>query len=215
MKPMLNIDHAKCVKCGACVDVCPVKVIEKKPGDFPESVVWAPKACITCGHCVCVCPKGAISHKDIQVDKCGTVDEKLFINTAQVEQLLKGRRSIRVYKKDKIDRKVIEKLIDIARMAPTGHNLQQVKWKVVTDDNTLKLYKGMVIDWMKHTLGTDPDIAKKFQMKGVVAAYEAGIDIVLRDAPSLVITYASKDDRMALGASTIALSFLDVAAPVF
>ncbi|MCH5304623.1 MAG: nitroreductase family protein [Ruminococcus sp.] len=50
---------------------------------------------------------------------------------------LKGRRSIRKYKIDKVDTKLIEKVIDTARFAPTWKNSQTARYNIVTDE-TLK-----------------------------------------------------------------------------
>ena len=60
---IFNISEDKCVKCGMCAEVCPVKLIVFKPERFPRQVPWAEKVCIDCGHCVSVCPQGALNHR--------------------------------------------------------------------------------------------------------------------------------------------------------
>jgi nitroreductase len=52
-------------------------------------------------------------------------------------EVLQSRRSVRQYKNQKVDRKVLEKLIDSARIAPSGVNRQEWKF-VVVDDEDLK-----------------------------------------------------------------------------
>ena len=58
------IDTSKCVKCGICVNHCPVpgKAVEFKNGkDNPP--VYDYKKCIRCYCCQEMCPKHAISAK--------------------------------------------------------------------------------------------------------------------------------------------------------
>ena len=50
------------------------------------------------------------------------------------EAILK-RRSIRKYKQDKIEESVLKKLVNAARMAPYGANLQPLKFCIVSDRN--------------------------------------------------------------------------------
>jgi len=47
----------------------------------------------------------------------------------------------------------------------------------------------------------------------VIAGWEMGIDAVLRGAPHLVLCHAPKDNMMARAAGTIALAYLELAAP--
>ena len=52
-----KIDKSKCIGCGACVNVCPVKVYELKNGKAHPSF---PEKCIGCKACESVCPVKAI-----------------------------------------------------------------------------------------------------------------------------------------------------------
>lgn len=52
-----------------------------------------------------------------------------------VLEVLRGRRSIRKYKKNMpLDKEIIEKIIDVARFAPTARGNQGWEFVVVTDD---------------------------------------------------------------------------------
>ncbi|NLJ40489.1 MAG: nitroreductase family protein [Clostridiales bacterium] len=50
--------------------------------------------------------------------------------------IIKGRRTIRKYKQDRIDPKILKDLADGARLAPSGANLQPLEYLIV-DDPTL------------------------------------------------------------------------------
>jgi len=54
-----TIDREKCLKCGACVGVCPVLSLELKE----NGIVNDKKKCTLCGICEKVCPVGAIKVK--------------------------------------------------------------------------------------------------------------------------------------------------------
>ncbi|MFW6409506.1 MAG: nitroreductase family protein [Halanaerobiales bacterium] len=54
------------------------------------------------------------------------------------EKLLRERRTIREYTDQEIDSKTLENIVDIARFAPTGNNVQPWEMVVVTDEKKLK-----------------------------------------------------------------------------
>ena len=51
-----NINNKKCLKCGACVGVCPVLALELKQDGIKNN----PDKCTLCGICEKVCPVKAI-----------------------------------------------------------------------------------------------------------------------------------------------------------
>ncbi|MCX8158385.1 MAG: ferredoxin family protein [Candidatus Diapherotrites archaeon] len=53
------IDYSKCIKCGTCVNVCPMQVFIMK--DKPE--VAHPEKCVQCKACEVSCPTQAIKVK--------------------------------------------------------------------------------------------------------------------------------------------------------
>ena len=57
---MVAVVNDKCIKCGACSDVCPVDAFHVGETMF----VADPDACISCGVCVSECPQEAIAMID-------------------------------------------------------------------------------------------------------------------------------------------------------
>ncbi|KGK90222.1 nitroreductase family protein [Clostridium sp. HMP27] len=55
-----------------------------------------------------------------------------------VIECIKKRRSIRRYKADKVEHKVIEELIDCARWAPSWNNCKAVRYTVIEKDNEIQ-----------------------------------------------------------------------------
>ena len=59
---LIEIIEAKCVKCYACVRICPVQAIKVDVNrDVPKIVH---ERCIGCGSCVTICSPEAIAYQD-------------------------------------------------------------------------------------------------------------------------------------------------------
>ncbi|QTA93793.1 nitroreductase family protein [Desulfonema magnum] len=206
-------DQKKCKRDGICVAECPMGIIALKDQNAtPVPADDANELCINCGHCVAVCPHGALSLKTMSPEQCPPVQKDLQFTPEQVEYLLRSRRSVRVYKNKAVDRKIISKLIDMARFAPSGHNLQPVRWLVICDSAEVRKLASLVADWMRYMVREQPDMVKGLHMERLVRRWDAGDDVICRDAPHVIVAHAPKDERTAPAASTIALSYLELAA---
>lgn len=213
---LFTIDEKKCTRTGICVAECPASIVAMTDdGTVPYPVEGAENICINCGHCVAVCPHGAISLATMNVDDSPSIDKKLKMNTKQVELLLRSRRSIRTYQEKDVIKEDVEKVIDLARYAPTGSNSQQIHWKVYHSRGRIRELTEKAVDWMRYIVGKQEPIAEQYRMARIVEGWENGIDIITRDAPGLIITHAPKDYAVAQIDSAIALTFVDLAAPAF
>ena len=148
------------------------------------------------------------------VEQCTNLKEALNISPNQGEQFFKSRRSIRNFKRTQINKEKIEQLIDIARYAPSGLNLQPVKWLVIQDTEEVKKLSGIVIDWMKQEVANNSPMVSFLHLDAIIASWEKGIDFISRDAPHLIIAYGLVADQTAQGSCTIALTHLELAASV-
>lgn len=54
------IDNEKCVKCGNCVEICPVDVYYGSDGGQIPTVMYG-LDCFFCSACILECPTGAIA----------------------------------------------------------------------------------------------------------------------------------------------------------
>lgn len=207
------IDQSKCARDGLCAKECPMSLLTMKGStSFPEGIEDAEKRCVKCGHCVAVCPHDAISIDGLNSNDCIQINKELLPSVDQTESLIKSRRSIRKYSDKNVEREKIEKLIDIARFAPTGGNSQQVEWLVINSRDEVKKLAGAVVDFIRQLIEDKHPIAEKYSLSGLVKAWDAGIDGIFRGAPGLVIAHATKEYNLATVDCTIALSYLDLAA---
>ncbi len=210
----IEIDDTKCKKDGICVLECPAAIIhqpDKKSS--PEMVAGGDEMCLVCGHCVSVCPHGALEHKKTPRANCPPIDADLVIDTKQAAQFLRSRRSIRNFKKKQVEKEEIQFLIDNARYAPTGSNSQTVEWTVHTDAAQIREIADLSIEWMREFVKSATaagGAVAYFPM--IVAAYDAGIDTITRNAPCLVTASAPKTNFSGMADLSLALSYLELIA---
>lgn len=213
---LFMVDEEKCKRDGVCVTECPAKIIELKDKDsVPTPIEGAEELCINCGHCVAVCPHGAFFHRAMSPDQCPPVQSEWLLGPERVEHFLRARRSIRTYKDESVGREVLTKLIDIARFAPSGHNLQPVRWLVIYQRDEVHRFAGLIVDWMRHLVKEDSPLVQLLHMDRIIYAWDEGLDRVCRDAPHIIVAHAPKEERTAPAACTIALTYLELAAPSF
>lgn len=211
--PLFSVDETRCKRDGFCVAECPAKIIEMTTKDaVPTPIQGAEELCINCGHCAAVCPHEALSLKTMGIADCPPVRREIMPHQEQVELFLKARRSTRTYKKQSVDRPTLEKLIDVARYAPSGHNLQPVNWLVIEDTEKLRALAGLVVDWMREVMEHHPVLAQSMHFERVVSAWEKGQDRIMRGAPHLIVAHGSKTLPPAQAACIIALTYLELAA---
>ena len=214
--PLITVDSKKCQRDGICLAECPAGLLEMKGEEaFPTPIEKAEEFCLHCGHCVTVCPRGALSLSDMNPENCPPVKKELCLGPDHCEQFLRSRRSIRNYKEKSVPKDSLTRLIEIARYAPSGHNLQPVQWLVIEKTEVVHRLAGLVADWMRFLIKEKPELAEPMHLDRVVAAWDQGIDRICRGAPHLIVAHALKNLQPAQAACTIALTYLDLAAPAF
>jgi len=209
---LIEVQQHTCNQDGLCSAVCPMKIISFSKGGYPAQVAGAEELCIRCGHCVAVCPTGSLRHADLPLEECPPIRRELLLSEEQSRQFLRGRRSIRNYRDQTVSRETLQKLIETARYAPSGHNSQGAGWLVVDKREELDRLRGIMTDWVRWMLTNVAELASSLHMDRVLKRIERGEDVILRGAPALIVAHGSKTDRMALSSCTIALSYLELAA---
>jgi len=209
---IIQVDQKTCSQCGICAEACGRGLIDFQVNNYPEPNTVAESECITCGHCVVVCPTGSLTHRDMPVEKCPTIQESLRITAEQCEHFLKSRRSIREYENKPVPRDVIAQLIETARYAPTGHNDQDVEWLVIDNREDLRRLRRIGVDWLNWISSNQPQVASSLNIERMLERDKNGENVLLRDAPVIVVAHADKNSLIAIVNCTIALSYFDLAA---
>jgi len=213
---LLTIDKEKCKQDGLCAADCPTGIIRfQGQGHYPELIPNADAMCLRCGHCVAVCPHGALDHAQVPRADCPPIDRALALSERQAEQFLRSRRSVRRFEDQPVAQATLQRLIEIARYAPTSSNMQLVEWTVINDRDRLNELAAQVIQWMRGIVEADPQCKAMPYLPMLIKGWDNGDDVVLRSAPCLVTAMAPTQDRNGMVNLTLALSYLELAAPVF
>jgi nitroreductase/NAD-dependent dihydropyrimidine dehydrogenase PreA subunit len=204
----IQVDRNKCISCGACSYVCPRGIIYMD-GEWPVS--QDESFCIACGHCVAACPNEALNNIKTPLKNQLPVSHPI-LEAEKAYHFLRSRRSIRHFTKEPVGRGKLLQLLDIARFAPTGSNGQGVSYVVIQDRDTLAKISVATVDWMEGQIKSDPELAKRYS--GYVRIFrETGRDIVLRDAPCLVVATAPKNIGRGWENTRYSLSYVELYAP--
>lgn len=178
-KDFIRLNSEACIRCGFCIDDCPTCVLEM--GEAGPQV--REDQCIECGHCVSVCPTEAIDN--IRTPRAGqeTINPAKLPSKESAAYFLRTRRSIRGFRPEPVPRETVLELLDLARLAPTGGNTQNVQFHIIDNRGTLKKVTEAAMTWAKGRLNLAPHLAS------MVAFHQAiGKDNVLRDAPCMILT---------------------------
>jgi nitroreductase/NAD-dependent dihydropyrimidine dehydrogenase PreA subunit len=198
----IEIDHANC-KCKdtkLCTCVCPYGFIWETDENGQLGIAQEyEEYCINCGQCASICPTGALTllentEKPVKIGK----NEKL--SSDLVAHFLKTRRSQRSFKAIPLLQSDIESILDVTRWIPTASNKQQLKWMVINDTKKVQAIAGLTVDFIKQ-MGT---------YKKLPVLYEQGDDIVLRNAPCLIVVLGEDDYFWSATEAGIALTYLEL-----
>ncbi|MCP4198126.1 MAG: nitroreductase [Proteobacteria bacterium] len=228
--PEIKIDVDVCKKDGFCAMACGGAIFQQKEkGTVPE--ITRMEACFSCGHCVAICPHEAISHSDFPQGTVTPIKPEHVPTYDQVLELIRSRRSQRVFKEKKVEREIIEKVLEAARFAPSGHNSQSTEFVVVQDKKTIHDISALTAGYLKNLVHqvqnpisrtifrlmagrrqAEAVIEIAPELEGLVSLFNDGTDYILREAPVLVLfsadsaggTIASVNANLALHNAALA-----------
>lgn len=127
---MFKVDKEKCIGCSQCVNDCFFNhiILENEKAEIKN------ETCLKCGHCIAVCPTNAISTDDYDMNDVIEHDKDSFtIESENLLNFIKFRRSVRSFKNKEVEKEKIEKIIEAGRFTQTATNSQDVSYTVVTN----------------------------------------------------------------------------------
>jgi NAD-dependent dihydropyrimidine dehydrogenase PreA subunit len=158
---LFTIDPVKCKRDGFCAEVCPLHLIDFTDREAaPKPVEGGEEECLRCGHCMSVCPHGALQLGVITLSAFTPIAKEFSLSFEQVDQLLRGRRSCRVYKAKMVPRRILEQLIRMGGYAPSGHNSQPTSWLVIHDRSEVRRLAGLTVEYLRKMLENEPEFAR-------------------------------------------------------
>jgi nitroreductase/NAD-dependent dihydropyrimidine dehydrogenase PreA subunit len=212
----IAIDKELCTGCGTCVSACGQGIIRKNENaDYPAVNPELIPFCSRCGHCEAVCPEAAISVDYPEAGQVPGYSGEINISPGDLGSLMTMRRSVRHYTKEPVSKEILEEIFNIVRYSPTGMNGQSVHWLILTDPAEIRRLAGLIIDWFRDVVEKDPDFILAPVFSNLIAQWDGGRDLICHSAPCLAVAYGHQENPIAFVDSIIALTHLDLAAPVF
>jgi len=199
MKPV-SVDREKCKVCGLCVEECGRGGVSIEDGRLLISGF----RCMECGHCVAICPNDALStEQGVPPD----IIRSLIPPPELAENFLRARRSQRHYEKREIEPEVVERLIDLARYAPSGKNAQPFEFVALRTPEARRAFTEACYERMRQAqrklhnpvwrwfVGTffdkrvqDPEVRRSLDR--AMRRREAGMDPLFFSAPLILFVHA-------------------------
>ncbi|MBN1364749.1 MAG: nitroreductase family protein [Syntrophaceae bacterium] len=209
----------KCNECMLCVRDCVTGVWRNVGGKAQPVDV---DLCNRCSHCIAVCPCNAIIHDGLKKEEISGVNRK-NLSPDVYRDIIISRRSIRQFKKEPVPREIIERILDVARYAPTASNDQNVGYIAVTDKDLIEKVARNIFGRLSRLYDiTKKGIGKLFvnhtglfknrylRVMNYVQEQNAqnGRDFILHDAPVLILIHAPRgkpfaSDNCNIAATTI------------
>jgi len=124
---MITLAPDKCKQCGLCADLCHESCITLT--DSGPRINLA--VCSTCTQCVAACPNRALAWESAEP---AAFERQRLPTAEQLDELFKERRSIRRFKRKKIDRAILGEIAGYGIYAPTHAFHLRI---VIVDDDTL------------------------------------------------------------------------------
>ena len=220
---MVSIDPVRCKRCGTCIVSCSESVFEQLENGRPPEVVQG-NLCISCGHCVVTCPADAIVHDAFPPGTILPIDASAVPSYVQVRELLRSRRSVRLFKDTPISQDALDAVLDAARLAPSAHNLQEVRYVVVREKAVLEKITESTVGYVTRLAKQirNPAIRALYRLAlsreeiesamlmlpdfdFVGAAFRKGRDPILHGAPCVLIAYARRSINFPESNAAVAL----------
>ncbi len=230
----IKIDADACKKDGLCAMTCMRAILrQEEKGTIPKIVEL--EKCFGCGQCVAICPHGAISHSEYPKDAVTPIRSEYIPTYDHVLELVRSRRSKRLFKETPVEKDVIEKVLDAARFAPSGHNEQSTEFVVVQDKKMMNeigalTAKGlarmatpfqyavgrMIFRLVYGRRGAEYVGKLAPELAGIASMYNEGKDLIFRGASALILfcadsvggTFAGTNANLALQNATLAAEAL-------
>jgi len=204
-----TVDEQKCTKCGYCVNDCPAGIIDMNTA-YPALATEQEAACFKCQHCLAVCPTGAISILGKNPENSQQLKGNLP-DPDRLETLIKGRRSVRRYRDENLAPELIQRLLDVAWHAPTGHNARRVMFTVIDDKEVMARFREEAMQGLMRVVRENRLPAGMGFVAELVSLWEEHrVDTVFRGAPHLIVASAPKAGATPEADCLIALSYFEL-----
>ncbi|MBR6472661.1 MAG: nitroreductase family protein [Firmicutes bacterium] len=175
---MIAIDRSLCIGCGNCLDKCPCRSISIED----DKAVYHPeKGCIKCMHCGAACPCEAITYDGGPTVTGEDLPEFSIDFPNELENLIKSRRSYRIFTDEMVPMEEIEHALDVASWAPSAKNQHPTKYYLIRGSEEVRKVTKLIMDDIRE---------KQDERLELLKAYEEGNNKVFGTASTAILAYA-------------------------
>lgn len=202
MEPVnFAVNADTCVRCGLCAQDCLEGIIalDDTPAIAPENRA----RCIHCGHCEAICPTASITidgHDPASLEPMPPAPGE-----AGVAALVMRRRSVREYRPEPVEEKLLERAVALASYAPTSTNSRQIAYIAVNGREKVERLREATAAIMR----------KDAFLNRLLEDAPAGRDRIFRGAPCVLIAHAPESIPLSAADCATALATLELALPSF
>lgn len=210
----LDVDLSLCKKDGICSKVCPVGIIKEDEERLPFIKDSDSRKCMKCGQCVAFCPFDACSVKSLPKENYIKVDKASFVKAEAADVFMKSRRSVRKFRKKTVSREEIQSLLDVAVMAPRAKNNDYVRYILLEGEYKMMQVADLVCNYYEEIVANSVKGARDeavIHAKLLVRAHKNGVNVLLRDAPQLILSVAPSGHHW-YEDGVISLAYMELAA---
>lgn len=201
MSKSVIIDQSLCTNCKACIKTCPRVIFFENEQQKTTVNDDISNECIKCGHCMSVCPTDAITIQGLDINNFLPAAEKLM-SYEEFFQLQTNRRSIRRFKPQLVEEKVVRQILEAARFAPTAKNTQELSWTILNGHEKIQ----KIAQEVANTFSRIPAMAE------LVKSVESGDDQATRNAWQLAVVHGPRSNTWGTIDATLATATFDLAA---
>lgn len=207
-----KVNAGRCTRCGLCVRDCIGEIIKSDGKGLPRIARAEEGDCLRCQHCLAVCPTGAISifgkdprdSEPLGPGRLPALDSML--------RLVRGRRSVRHYKNDNVDRALLRRLLRAVANCPTGVNQRELTFTAIDDKAVMQRFRMKTLAALakSETVKRLPEGSYILDAPGAYAKRKE--DIIFRGAPHVLIVSAPPDAPCPHEDVTLALAYFELLA---
>ncbi|MBP5285258.1 MAG: nitroreductase family protein [Kiritimatiellae bacterium] len=144
MGELFSVDRARCVKCGACVKDCAFRALSAGDDGFPAMA--SPSRCMRCQHCLATCPSGAVALDGRGAGGCVSAQGARLPSADEVANWIVLRRSTRKFRRESVDRAVLDRVLSLLGNSPTGCNARSLVFTCFPDREAMDAMRGKFLD---------------------------------------------------------------------
>jgi len=223
-----QIDDDVCTVCGLCTEICPTDTLYLQDGHVAIKL-QTDFGCIGCGQCMAVCPSGAVTVSGREISPDDVVElaaTEMRASAAQLEALMRARRSIRHFDNREVEPVMIERIIEMASTAPIGIPPSDVEILVFAGRRKVQAFARDINQLFRNALNfftpwrllvmrpfmgrATIEVMQNLVLplcRGILRAREQGRDVLLYNAPLAMLFHSSSssDPADALIVATYAM----------